>query len=234
MRLADYLYQIANRLHRSNDGWTRVLAGYAGFSFLMASQATIWKMHFAASTMALLARIRDKGAEPTIDEINVLDPNSAVVLPMDGYHLDDALLDSLGFRDRKGAPHTFDIAGFTHMLRRVSRAGKTDIAVPVFDRTLELSRAAARLIPGTARHILVEGNYLLLDQPGWRELAHFFATTVMITAPRPLLESRLMQRWQNLSPAQARKKCESNDLPNADLVISASIASEFTLVTGDP
>jgi pantothenate kinase len=104
----------------------------------------------------------------------------------------------------------------------------------VFDRTLELSRAAARLIPGTARHILVEGNYLLLDQPGWRELADFFATTVMITAPRPLLESRLMQRWQNLSPAQARKKCESNDLPNADLVMSASIASEFTLVTGDP
>jgi len=73
MRLADYLYQIANRLHRSNDGWTRVLAGYAGFSFLMASQATIWKMHFAASTMALLARIRDKGAEPTVDEILILD-----------------------------------------------------------------------------------------------------------------------------------------------------------------
>lgn len=73
MRLADYLYQIANRLHRSNDGWTRVLGCYAGFSFLMASQATIWKLHFAASTMALLARIRDKGAEPTIDEINVLD-----------------------------------------------------------------------------------------------------------------------------------------------------------------
>ena len=173
-------------------------------------------------------------ANSLCDEINVLDPNSAVVLPMDGYHLDDALLDSLGFLTRKGAPHTFDIAGFTHMLRRVSRAGKTDIAVPVFDRTLELSRAAARLIPGTARHILVEGNYLLLDQPGWRELADFFATTVMITAPRPLLESRLMQRWQNLPPAQARKKCESNDLPNADLVMSASIASEFTLVTGDP
>lgn len=46
---------------------------YAGFSFLMASQATIWKLHFAASTMALLARIRDKGAEPTVDEINILD-----------------------------------------------------------------------------------------------------------------------------------------------------------------
>ena len=120
---------------------------------------------------------------------------------MDGYHLDDALPDKRGIPDRKGAPHTSDIAGFTHMLRRVSLAGKTDIAVPVFDRRPELSRAAARLTHGTARHILVEGNYLLLDQPGWRELADFFATTVMITAPRPLLESRLKQRWRNLSPA---------------------------------
>lgn len=73
MRAGDYLYQIAGRMHRSNDGWTRTLAAYSTFSFLMASQALIWKIHFAAGTMALLARIRDKGAEPTVDEIHILD-----------------------------------------------------------------------------------------------------------------------------------------------------------------
>jgi hypothetical protein len=60
-------------MHRSNDGWTRTLAGYTSFSFLMASQALIWKIHFAVGTLALAARIRDKGAEPTVDEINILD-----------------------------------------------------------------------------------------------------------------------------------------------------------------
>ena len=152
---------------------------------------------------------------------------------MDGYHLDDALLEKQGIRDRKGAPHTFDIAGFIHILQRISLGDEIDIAVPVFDRSLELSRAAGRLIPRTARHILVEGNYLLLDQPEWRDLAGFFTTTVMITAPRSLLERRLMQRWQNLSPTQAREKCESNDLPNADLVMNSSMSTEFNLITGD-
>ena len=166
-------------------------------------------------------------------DLNKYSPDSAVVLPMDGYHLDDALLEKQGMRDRKGAPHTFDIAGFTHILQRISLGDEIDIAVPVFDRSLELSRAAGRLIPRTARHILVEGNYLLLDQPEWRDLASFFTTTVMITAPRSLLERRLMQRWQNLSPTQAREKCESNDLPNADLVMNSSMSTEFNLITGD-
>lgn len=166
-------------------------------------------------------------------DLNKYSPDSAVVLPMDGYHLDDALLEERGIRDRKGAPHTFDIAGFIHILQRISLGDEIDIAVPVFDRSLELSRAAGRLIPRTARHILVEGNYLLLDQPEWRDLAGFFTTTVMITAPRSLLERRLMQRWQNLSPTQAREKCESNDLPNADLVMNSSMSTEFNLITGD-
>jgi hypothetical protein len=73
MRGADYLYQIASRLHRSNDAWTRCLAAWSGFSFMMFAQAPIWKIHFVASSMIFAARIRDKGAEPTIDEVNVLD-----------------------------------------------------------------------------------------------------------------------------------------------------------------
>jgi len=64
---------MGKNLHRSNDGWTRALIGYSAFSFLMASQALIWKLHFAASTLAVLTRIRDKGREPTIDEVHVLD-----------------------------------------------------------------------------------------------------------------------------------------------------------------
>ncbi len=73
MRAADYVYQIYSRLHRSNDGWTRSLVGYTSFCFLMLNQALIWKMHFAFFSLVTMARIRDKGAEPTIDEVWVLD-----------------------------------------------------------------------------------------------------------------------------------------------------------------
>eukprot|EP00997_Jenningsia_sp_PLL12_P005914 NODE_2458_length_921_cov_117.852064_g2021_i0.p1 GENE.NODE_2458_length_921_cov_117.852064_g2021_i0~~NODE_2458_length_921_cov_117.852064_g2021_i0.p1 ORF type:complete len:285 (+),score=52.72 NODE_2458_length_921_cov_117.852064_g2021_i0:40-894(+) len=72
-RGADYLYQIYSRLHRSNDGWTRSMFAWTAFSFIMFNQALIWKIHFAFFTTVMATRIRDKGAEPTIDEIAVLD-----------------------------------------------------------------------------------------------------------------------------------------------------------------
>lgn len=73
LRAGDYLYTIFSNLHRSNDGWTRCLTAWTGFSFLMFNHAFIWKVHFAFFSLTTLARIRDKGAEPTIDEIAVLD-----------------------------------------------------------------------------------------------------------------------------------------------------------------
>lgn len=72
-RGADYLYQVFSRLHRSNDGWTRTLLGYTGLCFMMAHKALFWKVHCFSFAIFTLARIRDKGAEPTIDEVNVLD-----------------------------------------------------------------------------------------------------------------------------------------------------------------
>jgi hypothetical protein len=94
MRAGDYLYQIGCRFHRSNDGWTRTLFGYTAFSFLMASQALIWKMHFLFGTLSLLARIRDKGAEPTVDEIYILDTifanqKLAALFTPETYHVID-------------------------------------------------------------------------------------------------------------------------------------------------
>ena len=73
MRAADYCYQIGQNLGRSNDGWSRCLMAYSALTFMLCPQALIWKIHFAATSLALATRIRDKGAEPTIDEIAVLD-----------------------------------------------------------------------------------------------------------------------------------------------------------------
>ena len=73
MRAADYIYQIGVRSYRSNDAWTRCLFGWMGFSFMMFAQAPIWKFHFISTALITATRIRDKGEEPTIDEVNVLD-----------------------------------------------------------------------------------------------------------------------------------------------------------------
>lgn len=149
--------------------------------------------------------------------------DKAAILPMDGYHLDNALLDARGLRARKGAPATFDIAGFARDLGRL-RAGEDDVLVPVFDRAADLSRAAARAIAADTPVILCEGNYLLLDHGAWAGLAPLFDLTVMLRVPEADLERRLVQRWldhgHDLAAAQAR--AAGNDLPNARLVVQQS------------
>lgn len=153
----------------------------------------------------------------------------AALLPMDGYHLDDGLLAARGELARKGAPQTFDLDGFTVMLDRLAADDGREVLVPVFDRRLEISRAAAREIVPEARLILVEGNYLLLDRPGWRDLYRRFALTVILDVPEPVLRARLAARWRDLPADQARAKLEGNDLPNMELVLSASRPADLML-----
>jgi len=146
---------------------------------------------------------------------------SAAVVAMDGFHYDDAVLEARGHRSRKGAPHTFDFAGFRALLNRL-RTGGEDVAVPVFDRTMELSRAAAAIVPADTRIVLVEGNYLLLDEAPWRDLAPLFDVSVFIDVPREELERRLLERWREHGKTEeaGREWVASNDMPNVDLVLS--------------
>ena len=165
------------------------------------------------------------------DSLNAIEPGCAAVLPMDGYHLDDWVLVPRGLRPRKGAPETFDVAGFAHMLQRLTANEEPEIAVPVFDRSIEIARAGARMIPQSVRVLIVEGNYLLLEREAWRDLV--FDATVMISADRGTLRHRLTERWKdhNLSEAEIAAKVDDNDMLNVDLVLSASRPADWLVQT---
>ncbi|TIS60206.1 nucleoside triphosphate hydrolase [Mesorhizobium sp.] len=156
----------------------------------------------------------------------------AEVVPMDGFHYDDIVLDQRGLRARKGAPETFDFAGFETLLKRI-RAGEPDIAIPVFDRSMELSRAAAAIVAADTKFILVEGNYLLLDEEPWSRLAPLFDFTIFVDVPRAELERRLLERWHGhgRSDEDARAWIASNDMPNIDRVLARRRPAD--LVIGD-
>ena len=161
-------------------------------------------------------------------------PAFARVLAMDGFHFDDRVLDMRGQRARKGAPDTFDTGGLVAMLDRLRADDGQDIAVPVFDRTLEIARAGAEIIPAATRIVIVEGNYLLLDDtlyPAWACLAQRFDVTIMLEVPRSRLAERLALRWQalGLNPTAVSTKVEGNDLVNVDLVTVRSRPADFRL-----
>lgn len=174
---------------------------------------------------------KSTAAESLKERLNARRPGVADILPMDGYHFDDAVLNARGDRPRKGAPHTFDIDGFRVMLERLRADTGRDVAVPVFDRSIEIARAGGRIVEAGTRIILAEGNYLLLDQPGWRDLAPLFDLTVMIEAREEVLIDRLTQRWLGfqLDPEAMIRQMEGNDLPNMRLVLTSSRPADVTV-----
>lgn len=173
-------------------------------------------------------------AERLAERLDAAAPGTAAVLPMDGFHYDDAVLITRGLRARKGAPDTFDVGGLLHMLGRLRRNDEDEIAVPVFDRDLEISRAGARLILRGVRHVVVEGNYLFLRMAPWAALHPLFDTTVMAAVPEDVLRHRLAARWRGygLPPDEVNAKVDGNDLPNGRFVVANSVPAAFTVANG--
>jgi pantothenate kinase len=185
--------------------------------------AAIFK-HAGKSRRVIVAVAGPPGAgKSTIVEnlLGVLPEGTAAVVPMDGFHYDDAVLVAKGLRQRKGAPETFDLDGYETLLKRLL-ADDRDVAVPVFDRSIEISRAAAAIVPKEVKFVLTEGNYLLLDEEPWSRLAPLFDFTVFLDVPRDELERRLIQRWldHGRTPQDGRAWVDSNDLPNVDRVLA--------------
>jgi pantothenate kinase len=158
-------------------------------------------------------------------------PGIAAVVPMDGFHLDDMVLNARGHRARKGAPHTFDVGGIRCTLERLKQDRPADVAVPLFDRSIEIARAGARIVAPSHRIVIVEGNYLLLDEPGWSDLHALFDFSVLLDVPYAELEARLRRRWVDcrLDTDALKAQLEDNDLPNVRLVLERSAPADCTI-----
>jgi pantothenate kinase len=115
-------------------------------------------------------------------------------VPMDGFHLADVELERLGLRDRKGAPDTFDALGYAALLRRLVRDEDEIVYAPGFERVIEQPIAGTIPIERTARLIITEGNYLLLDTPRWRAVRPLLAEVWYADLDQDTRRDRLIAR----------------------------------------
>ena len=165
------------------------------------------------------------------EKLNESSPGDAAILPMDGFHFDDGILRERGVLNRKGAPFTFDVGGMKSILQRLKSNQEEEVAVPVFDRSIEISRGSARIISKSTPIILVEGNYLLLEEEPWSNLGEFFDYTVMIETPLREIEDRMIERWlkHGFSAEDAATRIQENDLSNVNIVTEHSRKADFIL-----
>jgi pantothenate kinase len=155
----------------------------------------------------------------------------AAVLPMDGFHLSNRELEALGLRSVKGAPETFDVDGFVRLLERVRRDSVSTLLWPAFERETERTVPSAITIASTTRLVVIEGNYLLLDRPGWREVRPLLDEVWYVDAPRDVLRERLLARALagGRTEAESISKVDASDLRNADLVATTKAAADRRL-----
>jgi pantothenate kinase len=169
----------------------------------------------------LVERLNDGGA-------------GAVYLPMDGFHLANATLDRLGIHDRKGAIETFDGWGFVALLGRVLTELDHTVYAPSFERTVDEGIAGEVAIPGDARIVVVEGNYLLVDQEPWSRIPNLLTEVWFCETAADERLDRLVDRHtrHGRTPEAALAWASSVDganailieatRPRADLVVSGS------------
>ncbi|QYF73064.1 nucleoside/nucleotide kinase family protein [Cryobacterium sp. PAMC25264] len=160
-------------------------------------------------------------AKELVDRLNAGDDGArAVYLPMDGFHLANSTLDRLGIHDRKGAVDTFDAWGFVALLTRVLDEQDHTVYAPSFERTVDEGIAGEVAIPAGARIVIVEGNYLLVDQEPWNRIPGLLAETWFCQTAADERLTRLVDRHtrHGRSPEAAHTWASSVDGANARLI----------------
>lgn len=165
------------------------------------------------------------------EQLSRTDPNLLTLqtLPMDGFHHTNRWLEEHQLRHRKGAPETFDLEKLrTHIMA----LHEPDSRWPEYSRRLHDPVDAA--ISVTAPVLIVEGNWLLLDEPGWKDLAAMCDVSIFIRAEPAMLRERLINRkiQGGLEPQQADAFYDMTDGPNVIRVLQKSQGADIVLEMG--
>ncbi|MFF5705594.1 nucleoside/nucleotide kinase family protein [Streptomyces sp. NPDC012794] len=163
-----------------------------------------------------------------------LGPERAVVVPMDGFHLAQAEVHRLGRADRRGAPDTFDAAGYVCLLRRLRTPEEVTVYAPAFDRSLEDPVAGSIPVGPAVPLVITEGNYLLHDAAGWAPVRPLLDEAWYLAPDEALRVDRLVGRHvrHGKDPAHARAWVARSDEANARLVARGRHRADLVIDPG--
>lgn len=161
-------------------------------------------------------------AEDLLARLRLHDIDAALV-PMDGFHLSNRILAHQGSSASKGAPETFDVSGLEHLLIRILQR-ENAVYAPAYSRELHEAIAASVLVTPSTEVVLVEGNYLLVDDQIWKPLRELLDLGFYLDVDWHVCRDRLVQRQVagGRTPEEAEAWVDRSDRRNHDFVASAS------------
>jgi pantothenate kinase len=162
-----------------------------------------------------------------------LGPRLCVVVPMDGYHYANVVLEALGRRQRKGAHDTFDAGGYVSLLRRLRSGEEAVVHAPEFRREIEEPIGSALPVPREVPLVITEGNYLLLREGPWAALEGLLDETWYVQPPEELRHERLIARHVAFGkePAAARAWALGSDEANARVIAATRDRADLVVPT---
>lgn len=160
---------------------------------------------------------------------------SGSVIAMDGFHRSNAELIALGRHGRKGAPDTFDVPGFLHVLTSLRNTDAV-VTAPSFDRRLDEPAPDTIVVAPDVAIVIVEGNYLLLDDPPWADVAPLLDLTLYLEVSAPVRRTRLLVRQARRfgDHEVARRWVDEVDDANARLVEATRRRAEHVVTLVGP
>jgi pantothenate kinase len=175
------------------------------------------------STRSLIGIVGKPGAgkSTVVEQIEKrYQPNEVSIIPMDGFHLSNEELISLGRRERKGAPDTFDVEGFTLLIKSVKIDHSVDHKFPIFHREIEESIADEGMVPKESKVVVIEGNYLFSEAHNWDAIYPLLDHTWFIEIDDEIRIQRLIARHVRYgkTPEEAEAWSRGSDETNARFI----------------
>ena len=158
----------------------------------------------------------------------IIGPKSCLI-PMDGFHLDNTILDNRGLLSVKGSPETFDLRNFSILIDKLKL--KQTQSFPTFDRDADAVIADGGNVGNHVSILIFEGNYLLFDEEGWAELAYKWDSAIWLDVSLDVIEDRLIKRWidQGFTKNKALERFKFNDLKNAKRILNNTLPCRWIL-----
>jgi pantothenate kinase len=170
-------------------------------------------------------------AQRAVENLNAETPGLAAYVPMDGFHMRQAKLVTLGTAHQKGMPHTFEGAAFADFLARLKSA-REPVAGPAYSRQIEDVVDDAFIVPAEAKILITEGNYLLLPEAPWAAVRPLLDLAIFVHLDREKVRQRLIARHAEaglFTEARNREWINRVDLPNYDLIETTAPRADLVI-----